>query len=142
MIAPGGAEREHADDARDGRVRFRPERDVGTERMSGDDDGQMVGSQLVKRTLDEGRNIVRQDAVAQKSGIRPSIEKLLYIESDHRIAVGGETLSELLMCLPESKIIAKKENAGFWMSQYSKGGIEEKRLAPQLPVARGISWAW
>ena len=47
----------------------------------------MVGSQLMKRALDQGRNIVREDAVAQKRRIRKSIEKLLYIESDHRVAV-------------------------------------------------------
>jgi hypothetical protein len=66
------------------------------------------------------------------------IKKLLYIESNDGIAVGGEALREPLMRLPESKVVAQEEDARFWMPFYSRGGIKIKRLALQLPISWDI----
>src|ERR1700716_589048 len=104
--------------------------------MSGDDDGHMVGPQLMERSVDQCRNIVCEYAVAQKRGIWKLIEKLLYIESDDGIAVRGEPLGELLMRLPKPQIVAEEKHSGLWMPLYSRGGIEVQRLALQLPVTR------
>jgi hypothetical protein len=50
----------------------------------------------------------------------------------------GKALSELLVRLPESEIVAEEEDAGLWMPRRANRGIKVKRLAPELRIARSV----
>src|SRR6266478_2053298 len=42
------------------------------------------------------------------------------------------------MRLPKSEVVAEEKHSGLWMPLYSRGGIEIKRLAQELSIARDV----
>src|ERR1700682_2009409 len=96
--------------------------------MSADYDRQGGRSQLVHGPRYQCRDFVREDAIAEKRGVRKCIEELLHIESNYGVATCGEPLGELLVGFPEPEVIPQKKDAGFTVYEGSLARIEIQRL--------------